>query len=61
MSSLFRVKLELIRDMESILRIKFQGYSECEADLFIEEHYMAYKSDKEYVFRDMYEFIEDGW
>lgn len=61
MSDVFRAKLELIHNIESVLNIHFEGNNEREADLFINNHYMAYKTDNEYAFKDMYEFTEDGW
>lgn len=51
----------LIHGIENTLDIKFKGITEREMDAFIEHNFREYKNHNDYIFRDMYDFTEDGW
>ena len=57
----FYAKLVMVADIEMITKQRFKGNTEKEADTFIETHYHAYKTNREYVMRDMYDHIEESW
>lgn len=51
MPDALHAKLDLIHEIEEILKVRYQGKNERDADIFLEKHYFAYIYDRERIFR----------